>query len=174
MHFTLLNWGNKLSSWSDVISDDGWDVGSDVTSDVGSDDGSDDGSDVGSDVGSDIRLDFIWISMTGMHLKNAWKGGNPALEAPVVEVQEGARSTICHALRRGEGWNLEDPAHFLKSHRLAIVSLKVGVQTSLFLSFFMSDFHFSWLWFWHLDWYLCQLRLVCRLKRKRWLRKLVE
>ena len=37
--------------------------------------------------------------MTGMHLKNAWKGGNPALEAPVVEVQEGARSTICHALR---------------------------------------------------------------------------
>ena len=30
---------------------------------------------------------------------SAWKGGNPALEAPVVEVQEGARSTICHALR---------------------------------------------------------------------------
>ena len=37
-------------------------------------------------------MDFIWISMTGMHLKNAWKGGNPALEASVVEVQEGARS----------------------------------------------------------------------------------
>ena len=35
----------------------------------------------------------------GGSLTSAWNGGNPALEAPVVEVQEGARSAICHALR---------------------------------------------------------------------------
>ena len=88
-------------------------------SNIGSDVGSDDGSDVGSDVGSDIRLDFIWISMTGMHLKNAWKGGNPALEAPVVEVQEGARSARCHA-RAGcwtFGWHHFERTQTLEAER---------------------------------------------------------
>ena len=35
----------------------------------------------------------------GGSLTSAWTGGNPALEAPMVEVQEGARSAICHALK---------------------------------------------------------------------------
>ena len=110
---------------------------------------------------------------------SAWKGGNPALEAPWLRFRRvrgqlfvtpwgvvgqfvgttlrvprpvswrgrrnpGRRSRgswrssggVGWGGRRGEGWNLDDPANFLKCHHLAIVSLKSRSYNSTFPLFF--------------------------------------
>ena len=74
---------------------------------------------------------------------------------------------------RSEIWMIQH--NFFKSHRLAIVSLKSRSLKSTFPLFFLCvTFTFSLLWFWHLNWYLYQLRFVYHLKRLRLQRKLVE